>query len=87
MKRFVSAGMLIWLVTACSAPTPPPGVWVKTRDSAGDLDVAKDACKRRAAKETATVKPDSVATRLAIQKFRDCMKEQGWSLQPEQGAE
>src|SRR5512143_3620455 len=76
------AALLIALTVCgpgCAAKPPPTPEWVKTRDSAEDLDRAREACKQLALAEVAAATSHSVAVPAGAGSFFKCMAAKGWA--------
>ncbi len=62
---------------ACAAKGPIPK-WAKTRDSAEDLQEARETCKQLALAEAAAATRDAVAAPVGAGTFFKCMASKGW---------
>jgi hypothetical protein len=62
----------------CAAMAPPTPEWVKTRDSADELERAREACKQLALAEVAEATSHSVAAPAGAGSFFKCMASKGW---------
>ena len=62
----------------CATAVRPAPEWIKTRDSAEDLDRAREACKELALKEVAGATSSSLAAPVGAGSFFKCMASKGW---------
>ena len=72
------AGLALYAAGCAAAPRPAPE-WVKTRESAEDLDRSQQTCKEEALAEVNKETSNSIAAQAGVASFSKCMKDKGWT--------
>jgi len=73
---------LVLCVAACATTARSTPEWVKTRESAEDLDSAREACKQQALAEVADEYRGSIGAQAGAGSFFKCMARKGWKQAP-----
>jgi len=76
--------LLLAALAGCRAPERAPAPqahWTASRPGAGDLEAARGACTKEAAKATENIRYEGTASAVAIHEFLRCMEARGWQLE------
>lgn len=66
----------------CATAARPTPEWVRTRESAEDLERAREACKQQALAEVSQEYHDPIAAQAGAGSFFKCMANKGWKQAP-----